>query len=112
MSADSFHVGYGVRYEVEASDAANVALLEQRRHPWQLVARQHGLQSWWGVTTDEHRFFVLIGRLVGHYGWEGDATGQLANAEATAIMVETTERLRAAGIEGEPAWHFQFEPDR
>jgi hypothetical protein len=112
VSADSFHVWYGVRYEVEASDTATVELLEGRRHPWQLAARQHALQSWWGTTTDEHRIFVLVGRIVGHYGWEGESASQLADAEATTIMAVTAERLRTAGIEGRPAWHFQFEPDR
>ena len=112
MGADAFHVCYGVRREVDAADVAAVEALELRRHPWQVAAKQHRLQSWWGVTTDERRFFVLVGRLVGHYGWEGEAAGQLADAEAAALASETAERLRAAGIEGQPAWHFQFEPDR
>jgi len=112
MSADSFHVCYGLRCEVEASNTGTVELLELRRHPWQLAARLNGLQSWWGPTTDENRFFVLIGRMIGHYGWEGETASELSEAEATAIMAETSERLRATEIEGQPAWHFQFEPDR
>jgi hypothetical protein len=112
VGADAFHVCYGVRREVDAADAATVEALELRRHPWQVAAKQHRLQSWWGVTTDERRFFVLVGRMIGHYGWEGEAAGQLADAEAAAVVAETAERLRAAGIEGVPAWHFQFEPDR
>lgn len=112
MGADAFHVCYGVRQEVDAGDAATVEALELRRHPWQVAAKQHQLRCWWGVTTDERRFFVLIGRMVGHFGWEGEAAGQLSDAEAAAVVAETAERLRAAGIEGRPAWHFQFEPDR
>ena len=112
MGADAFHVCYGVRREVHAADFATVESLELRRHPWQLAAKRHRLQSLWGATTDEQRFFVLVGWMVGHYGWEGDASGQLADAEAATFVAETTERLRAAGIEGRPAWHFQFEPDR
>jgi hypothetical protein len=112
VGADSFHVCYGVRQEIEAADNATVEMLELRKHPWQVAAKQHRLKSWWGATIDERRFFVLIGRMVGHYGWEGEAAGQLTDAEAAAVVAETTERLRAAGIDGQPAWHFQFEPDR
>jgi hypothetical protein len=112
VGADAFHVGYGVRREVEAADAATVEALELRRHPWQVAAKQHRLRVWWGVTTDERRFFVLIGHVVGHFGWEGEAAGQLSDAEAAAVASETAERLQAAGIEGQAAWHFQFEPDR
>jgi hypothetical protein len=112
VSADAFHVCYGVRREVDAADNETVELLEFRRHQWQVAAKQHGLQVWWGRTIDERRFFVLVGRMVGRYGWEGEAAGQLADAEVGAVMAETAQRLRAAGIESQPAWHFQFEPDR
>ena len=107
-----FHVCYGIRWEVDASDAATVQLLELRQHPHQLAAKQHRLQTWWGVTTNEFRHFVLVGKFIGHYGWEGEPAGRLTDAEAAALVVATTQRLQAAGIEGQPAWHFQFEPDR
>jgi hypothetical protein len=61
---------------------------------------------------DERRHFVLVGRFVGHYGREGDATGSLSDTDATAFARETTERLRAAGLDDRPAWHFEFEADR
>lgn len=112
MGADAFHVCYGVRREVDVADAKTVELLEQRRHPLQISARQHQLRCWWGATIDERRFFVLVGRIIGHFGWEGEPAGHLSDVEATAVMAETAERLRGAGIEGQPAWHFQFEPDR
>ena len=112
MGASAFHVCYGIRWEVDVSDAATVQLLEQRQHPHQVAAKLHRLQSWWGGTTDEGRYFVLVGRLIGHYGWEGERAGQLTDAEAAALVAETADRLRAAGIEEQPAWHYQFEPDR
>ena len=62
-------------------------------HPWQVAAKRHRLGCWWGVTTDQQRFFVLVGRMVGHFGWEGEPAGQLADAEAVAIACETAERL-------------------
>lgn len=112
MGADAFHVCYGIRREFDAADAVTAEALELRRHPWQVAAKQHRLGCWWGVTIDERRFFVLVGQIVGHFGWEDEAAGQLSDAEAAAVAAETAERLRAAGIVGQPAWHFQFEPDR
>jgi hypothetical protein len=112
VGADAFYVCYGIRRDVRKDDEATVKLLELRRHPCQLAAKQHDLVSWWGETIDEHAYFVLIGKVVRPFGWEGEAAGQYSNAEATALMSETAERLRAAGFEDTPAWHFQFEPDR
>ena len=70
------------------------------------------MQSWWGQTIDEHRYFLLVGRIVGQFGWEHSSAAQLTDPEALALMTETAENLRNAHIELQPAWHFQFEPDR
>lgn len=112
VGASAFHVCYGIRWEVDASDAATVQMLEQRRHPHQVAAKLHQFRVWWGATTIEGRYYVLVGRLIGHYGWEGEPAGRLTDAEAATIILETTDRLRAAGIEGQPAWHYQFESDQ
>jgi hypothetical protein len=112
VGADAFHVCYGVRRQVDAADATTVEALELRRHPWQVAANRHGLQCWWGVTTDEGRYFVLVGRIVGRFGWEGESAAEFSDAEIASVMAEAADRLRAAGIEGPPGWHFQFEPDR
>jgi hypothetical protein len=112
VGADAFHVCYGIRQEFDAADAVTVKALELRRHPLQVAAKRHRLDCWWGLTIDERRRFVLVGQIVGHFGWEGEQSGRLSDAEAAAVAAETTERLQAAGIDGLPAWHFQFEPDR
>lgn len=112
MGAEVFHVCYGIRQELDADDELTLQALQSRRHPWQIAARQQRLDCWWGITTDEYKYFLLVGHFIGHFGWEGEAVVQLSVAEATAVVIETAERLRASGIEGQPAWHFQFEPDR
>jgi hypothetical protein len=111
MGADSFHVCYGLRWEVNAGDEQEVTLLETRQHPRQLAARKHLLDSWWGVTTDQQRYFVLVGKLVGTFGWENKHASKLDDAAITRLVEETKEKLRAAGLTGTPAWHYQFEPD-
>jgi hypothetical protein len=111
MSADSFLVCYGVRWEIDASNDVEVPLLEQRQDPRQLAAKKHKLDSWWGVTTDQNRYFLVVGKLVGKLGWEGEHSLQVSDAESLRIVAETNQRLSEAGLEGEPAWHYQFEPD-
>lgn len=112
MGADAFHVYYGLRWEVDADSEGELSLLELVDDPRQIAAREHGLDHWWGTSADEHVYFILVGRLVGHFGWQHDHDGQLDGAAISELMEETRERLRAAGFYNEPAWHFQFEPDR
>ncbi|MBX6314434.1 MAG: hypothetical protein IRY99_16195 [Isosphaeraceae bacterium] len=112
MGADAFHVYYGLRWEIEADAEDELSRLESEGHPRQTAAREHGLDSWWGITADEYVYFLLVGKLVGHFGWQHDHQGRLERAAVDRLMEETREKLRAAGLGGEPAWHFQFEPDR
>lgn len=112
MGAAVFHVCYGVRREIDADDSETVELLERRQHPWQLAAKCHRMQSWWGQTTNQHRYFLLVGRIVGQFGWEHSSAAQLGDSEVLALMAETSENLRNSDIDGQPVWHFQFEPDR
>ena len=58
------------------------------------------------------RYFLLIGKIVGHFGYEFDDCGDLEDAKAAHMMEETRERLSEAGFEARPGWHFQFSPDR
>jgi hypothetical protein len=112
LGAAAFYVCYGVKREVDIGESSVVNLLECRLHPWQLSARRHQLTCWWGITVDERKFFVLLGQMIGRFGLENAAAGRLSDAEASSLMVEARDRLRAAGVDDEPAWHFQFEPDR
>lgn len=112
MSADAFHVVYGIRWEIDVEDERLVSLFEQRREPRQLAAWQQKLDVYYGVTIDETRHFLLIGKLVGHFGWEYLPAMRITDAEKSATAEQTKKRLLAAGFQDEPAWHFQFEPDR
>ena len=112
MGADLFLVYYGLRWELNDSAEEELSLLEERLDPRQIAARSHNLDCWWGGTTDEGAYYVLVGKSVGRFGWENESFGRLEDTEARRLMEGTREKLRAAGFEGEPAWHFHFEPDR
>lgn len=112
MGADAFHVYYGLRWEIDANAEEELSLLESELDPRQIAARQHNLDSWWGFTAGEEVCFLLVGKLVGHFGWQHEHDGRFSDAAVTRLMEETQEKLQAAGLGDEPAWHFQFEPDR
>jgi len=111
MGADAFHVAYGLRWEIDASSESEITLLERRQDPRQLAAKLHELDCWLGVTTDQERYFLLVGKLVGNFGWEGKHTATLGDAEQARLISETRAKLLAGGFESEPGWHYQFEPD-
>jgi hypothetical protein len=111
MGADAFHVYYGLRWEVDAAKEQDVTLLEKRQDTRQVAARTHHLDSWWGVTTDQDRYFVLVGKLIGKFGRENEHASRLHDADLAHLVAETKRKLLETGLEGEPAWHFQFEPD-
>jgi hypothetical protein len=111
MGADAFLVCYGLRWEVDADNRQEITLLEKQQDSRQLAAHKHKLDSWWGVTTDQQRYFVLVGKLIGNFGWENEHVARLDDAEVAPLVEETKQRLQAAGFEGSPAWHYQFEPD-
>lgn len=112
MGADAFHVFYGLRWEVDANAEEEMSLLESRDDPRQGAARKHGLDCWWGATMDENVYYILVGRLVGHFGWQHDADGLIEPSDLAELMEETQRKLRTAGFVEAPAWRFQFEPNR
>ena len=111
MGADAFHVCYGLRWEVDAANEEEVTRLERRQDLRQVAARSHSLDSWWGVTTDQGRYFLLVGKLIGSFGWENEHTGRIEDTELMRLAEETKKKLRTAGFDAEPACHYQFEPD-
>src|ERR1700722_15032921 len=104
MSAEAFHVCYGLRWDVDAANADELTSLEKRQDPRQLAAQRHMLDCWWGVTTDEGRYFVLVGKMIGSFGWEHEHAASLEDSELARLVEETKGRLRAAGFEETPAW--------
>ena len=111
MGADAFHVCYGLRWEVDADNEQEVTLLEKRQDARLLAARKHKLDSWYGVTTNQRRYFVLVGTMIGNFGWEHEDAARLEDTDLARLMEETKQKLQAAGFEESAAWHYQFEPD-
>lgn len=111
MGADAFHAFYGVRWEIDKSAEDEVELLERRHDPRQVAARTHKLDAWWGDTIEPQKYFLLVGKKIGSFGWEGIDHASVDSEALVRTAAETTAELERAGIHGTPQWHFQFEPD-
>ena len=111
LGADAFLVCYGLRWDVSADNQEEVTLLERRQDPRQVAARGQHLDTWWGATAAEGQYFILVGKLLGHFGWENQHASRCDDEELARIIEETKVKLLAAGFDATPAWHFQFEPD-
>jgi hypothetical protein len=96
MGADAFHIYYGLRWEIDAPADEELEILESEDDPRQIAAQSHGLDSWWGITADEEVYFLLVGKLVGHFGWQHEHDGRLVNAAVLGLMEETREKLHSA----------------
>jgi hypothetical protein len=105
MGADAFIVFFGIRYTV---DAEEVERLEGREDLRLVAARKFGLKTYWGRATDGEPYFLLVGGEVGQFGVEGSAQARFTDGELQQLAGQTRERLRRAGLEGEPAFHLQL----
>lgn len=111
MGADAFHVFYGVRWDIDGQNEAEVDSLQRRDDHRLKKAKQYGLQHWWGQTEKEGHYFLLIGHNIGSFGRELGNTTRTEGPELLRIIAEVKEKLQAAGFETLPALHCQFEPD-
>jgi hypothetical protein len=111
MSAEGFVVYYGLRWDIRQDDEATVQALERREDQRIQSARRHGLETYWGRTEEEERFFLFVGKELGCFGREGQNSAQVKDEELLRVLDETKRKLKAAGFLGLPALHCQFEPD-
>jgi hypothetical protein len=111
VSAEGFVVYYGLRWDIRQDDEATVQALERREDQRIQSARRNGLETYWGRTEEEERYFLFVGRELGCFGREGQNSAQVEDETLLRILDETKRKLKAAGFLGLPALHCQFEPD-
>ena len=110
MGEDSFVVCYGIRYslglDADISDEA-LAVFEEDRDPRMIAAAKVGLKAWWDKETDGGEYVLFVGAMLRRLGIEAAMNGTVADAELAQQMAHTRRLLAQAGLEGEPALHFQ-----
>lgn len=105
MGADRFVAIYGVKFEVGSADE-----VDSFAPPWRQAARRARLRVWSGRLTDGSPHYVVVGSLVGDFGVEGrDRQVTVTDSDLSTIASSTRERLKSAGVPGEPALHLLFE---
>ena len=105
MGADAFVVYFGVRFTVQSDE--EVEGLERRVDPRLSAARKAGLRTYWGRPTDGDPYFLLVGHEVGKFGIENTISSTLNVADLQTVTDGTSEKLRQAGFDLQPAFHFQ-----
>ena len=107
MGASNFHVYYGLRFDLADED---LTPFERQESAQQVAANEYGLDCCWGVTNEESHF-LLLGAVIGNFGWEYLPNNSTDDAKLTQIMADTKSKLAAAGYTDPPSLHCQFEPD-
>ena len=106
MSADSFLAYFGLRFEISPEEIAGA----EARSDWRMVAaRKVGLTCHWGNFGDAYLLFV--GKQIGVLGAEHAEEVRVSSADFLEVSARTRDKLREAGLEGEPALHFRWLPD-
>lgn len=105
MGADAFVVYFGLRFPVDGG--AELEALERREDARIHAARKARLKTFFGRATEGEPYFLLVGTELGQFGIQGRMAAELSEAELRRVMEETKEKLRRAGLEGEPALHLR-----
>jgi hypothetical protein len=112
MGADSVVVCHGLRYSLGSDGAlseATLGELEGGSDARIVAAKRVGLKSYYGRVTDGGEYFLFVGAMLGTFGLEGRQSTALSEEKLGEIARDTRERLKRAGLEGEPALHVQLE---
>jgi len=106
MSADSFIVFYGLRYESSIENA------EDESHPLIKAAKNYKLNyyssNFGGL---DERYLIFVGTRLGILGLESNIEVILSSRQLSAVMETTKDKLTSAGFSEEPALYLQWQQD-
>jgi len=109
MSAASCVIFYGLRYEISSFE---IEKLEARSDERVANARKVGLNSYWGnFGAPGERYLLLMGAQIAILGPENQAEVQISDSEFEAIVGSVRAKLAAAGFQGSPQLHIQWQGD-
>ena len=109
MSANTCVVYFGLRFDVPAE---GIEAIETRSDPRIVAARKAGLKSYWGnFAAPEERNLLFVGAQIALMGPENQSEVTLGVPEIEAVMASVRAKLQAAGLDGTPGLHIQWQPD-
>lgn len=109
MIMDTFHVYFGLRWDAEIGDEREVRRLSSWEVAHEERLRKYDLSAHWQMRGDHGS--LLVGRKVVDIDRETFSFRSLSTPEMADVAELTSRRLRLAGLDGEPAWHFFVVPD-
>ena len=109
MSADSFIVYCGLRFDISPGDIEKVETQKDERI---IKAKKYRLKYHYGrFEGDQQGYLLFIGYPLGIFGVENASRATFSLSEMQEIFSKTQSRLLEAGFEGDLAFHFEMEPD-
>ncbi len=112
MSTESFLAFYGVRRPLDPRSAEFEAI-ERDEDEWSLLAKHKKLDIYCGNfhPNSGEEYYLFIGKRLGVFGGENLAHLDYSDERLLGLMEVVRRSLSEAGVAGEPALHFAWEPD-
>lgn len=109
MGADSFLSFYGVKIALDQDDEAELDACGDETDARCIKAKQAGLDCYSGRMTDGEDYFLYVGKHLASLGLEHDQYVTHSLDSFATIATSINEKLKNAGFNGIPAFHFQFQ---
>jgi hypothetical protein len=110
MSASACIVYYGLRFDIPPNAVG--ALLEGHADQRIIAAKEVGLRCYWAnFGAPGERYLLFVGAQLGILGPENSSEIMIELSELMKTIQSTDEKLRRAGLAGQPQLHVQWEED-
>jgi len=109
MGADGFVAFVGVKIPVDPDDEETLDAWGEGSHPDAAAAAAAGLDVWTGRFTNGEDHYAMVGRLIGHFGLEGESYRSVPADGIGRIAAEIAPVLARLDHRDPPVLHLQFE---
>jgi len=111
MSADSFKVFIGLRFDIDFTNEDEMEKIENETDSRIELAKKANLEYFTGG-RDEEDDHLFIGKVIDNFGWEYNAHKQMDLTEMSEVYKNVCEKISGVGFKEAPRIHFQFFGDQ
>ena len=107
MSADSFKVFIGLRFDIDFTNEDKMEKIENGTDARIELAKKAGLEYFTGG-RDEEDDHLFIGQAIDTFGWEYNSHRQMDVTQLSETYKNISEKMSSVGFNETPQIHFQF----
>jgi hypothetical protein len=108
MGADSFIAFYGIKFELDPDNEAELDACDTDVDGRCLRAKEAGLETFTGRMTDGEDYFLYVGRRLAWLGLEHEQHLKQSAEQLATLAADVKSRLKAAEFTQVAELHFQF----